>query len=128
MDEHDWSQRGLAKALAERTGNLLASEISTVRSYLQPKDGARPKPERARLIAEIIGDESLAEVDGRRTARTAVIEHHLEGLSVAVAALHKGQQDALTAQEEILALLVELREMLDARLPKRRGRGQAGSA
>lgn len=69
----DWSQAKLVKELAARTGNAPESERSALRGYLR---GSVPRPDRAELIAEIMGSQSLLLLlilagQGRLVSKTA---------------------------------------------------------
>jgi hypothetical protein len=100
LDREGWSQGRLVRELAARTGNAVQSERSAVRGYL---DGAKPRPERAALIAEIVGVPDLAEVEHRSAA--ARLEARLEELGTNDAAI-------LASLQELREAVVELRAAL----------------
>lgn len=116
LEAKDWSQGRLIKELAARTGNNVESEKSAVRSYL--KD-ARPNPERARILAELLENEDLAKVPGRRETTAAQIEAHLAGLEDR---LDHAFEAVYAGQRQIRADLEAIQATLDERLPEQQAR------
>lgn len=102
LDREGWSQLRLVRALAERTGNAVDSERSAVRGYLR---GATPRPDRARMIAEITGDPELGHVDDPRRSAASRLEDHLEALAVEVTRLLESQADIHAKLDRILDAL-----------------------
>lgn len=98
LESKDWSQARLVKALAKKTGNAPESERSAVRGYLRD---SVPRPERAALIAEVMGVPELALVEHPRESGTARLERRLEELAENQARLLDNQRKgvaSLTAQ------------------------------
>jgi len=92
------SVRQVAKLLADRTGNTLEDERSSVYRYLKTQE---PMPQRAEHLAAVLSAPELAEVTpraGRRSSRLAELEAEVERL-------HERQ---LTFAEEVIARLAAL--------------------
>src|SRR5690242_19852994 len=85
LERREWTQGDLVRALADRTGNQLESERSTVKGYL--RGTARPAADRARLLAEILGDPGLVRVEGGRQSAAARLEARLAEVEAELAAL-----------------------------------------
>lgn len=108
-----WSQLRLVKELAARTGNAVESERSSVRGYLK---GALPRPERARMIAEILQYPDLAAVQNPRNSAIARVDAHLEALAANDVEILANQELLLRGQEALLDELQSIRATLDSLL------------
>lgn len=80
-------------------------------------EGSEPNAKNARRISEVL--DQKVETPRRRVRP--------EGVEAVLVSLREGQTEALEGQDELRVLLVEIREMLDARLPAQRVR-RRGSA
>ena len=107
VDESDLSVRGVAKALADRTGNSVEDERSALYRYLKTQ---QPAPDRARMLADILSRPELATVPPvgqRRAGRLRAIEEEVETLTQASGVLL-----------QIAAILFEQVEALGGSIPE----------
>lgn len=112
LDREGWSQLRLVRELAKRTGNAADSERSAVRGYLK---GNTPRPDRARMIAEITGLPDLAVVEDPRRSASARLDDRLESIEAML-------RHVIEFQTAAAAVLGELLDRLDAEgeAPRRR--------
>ena len=87
LEQAGLSRRKFSVALAERTGNQQESEWRSLGKYL---NGEEPSPERAALIAVMLGEPRLALVEGitaRQRVRREALEARVAELEEALEAL-----------------------------------------
>ena len=124
----DLSVRGLARLMAAQAGDTSSAMVETCRrkisKWLSLDEATLPSPSAQRQVSDLL------DADLRVTRRTnwQILEDRLAKLEDLVDAVREGQQNAVSRQESMANALSSLQEMLDARLPTRRDRGQQGSA
>lgn len=111
LERDGWSQLRLVRELAARTGNAVDSERSAVRGYLR---GNMPRPERARMIAEITGLPDLAKVEDPRRSTAARLDDHLESLAVLLGDILGNQKSIFRTQKKGVAELEALHDEVRA--------------
>lgn len=106
IDRAGLAKRQVAKMLADLTGHSTDDERSSLYRYLK---GQQPSPERAQLLAEVLSDPSLAEVQPRQRRQLA---DRLAALEAEVAAM---QAERDLAVQAVVGRLADL-EAAQARL------------